>query len=264
MTGTSLLFPFSFLWRFPDDFSTSCLFFLSVNAGCYFSTMSGSSSSSDDAIEVSEPAPRSPNALDPVVLSSKVDIESSFKNDPRIQLRDSRDAPSFIPEKGLVVSMVIKEHNFVNSLKKAQEAWDSSFGSYEDSICSHFSSCYNHPFSISPMVFGESVLDGPANSFAFYLFPARYGVYPPFTTFEMDFLNYLHTALSMILPNGWLMLGDFQSSCYRHNVTPTIESFLYFHQLVKPTNEWWIYIQSRGREVDCVKFVDDLSDSVKN
>lgn len=80
----------------------------------------------------------------------------------------------------------------------------------------------------------------------------------------MDLLNHMHAAPTMIAPNGWLMLGAFQSACYNHSVVPTIESFLFFHQVVMSASGGWVYLQARGRGSDCVRFVDDLADSLKN
>lgn len=95
-----------------------------------------------------------------------------------IQLRSKGDSVPFVGEADLNTSMVAKEHSCIISLQKILEAKDRIFGPYEVFIRSHVSSTYRLPFSISPMCSGESVLDGPPESFTFYFFPSVSGVCP--------------------------------------------------------------------------------------
>ncbi|KAF7807815.1 putative Transposase [Senna tora] len=129
--------------------------------------------------------------------------------------------------------------------------WGGFFHPLEGHLRSFLWSQYSLDFSLANPCVDESVVDGPPGSFAFYVFPLDYGsIAPPFTDFEVDVLNYVSCAPSMLSPNGWLTLGGFQAVCEKLHVSPTVEAFFYNYHAVGHRSGKHLYFQVRPNVKD--------------
>ncbi|KAF7829273.1 hypothetical protein G2W53_020437 [Senna tora] len=133
-------------------------------------------------------------------------------------------------------AVVVETRTTLVSANDLRNIWELFFAPFEREISDALESRnpnepspgFSFDFDIIPAKPNESVLDGPPDSFAFYLYPMSEG-----------------------------------SLCYSIGVEPTIEAFFYYFQAPKQGLTNWFYIQTRGHGKNRKRLIEPLGDAPK-